>query len=105
MAEKLEPKPFFPLKRQFVESLDRFVHEAGLLANAVRGDPGPGGERSWREDFATAARRLSQGTVRGGRMNVIPSPTVAPTPVRVTPLLRTSTSPHCRCHRPARLLD
>jgi hypothetical protein len=36
MAEKLEPKPFFPLKRQFVESLDRFVHEAGLLANAVR---------------------------------------------------------------------
>lgn len=32
---KREPKPLIPLKSDFVLSLDRFVHEAGMLADAV----------------------------------------------------------------------
>jgi hypothetical protein len=29
------PRPIFPLKFEFYESLDRFIHEAGMLANTV----------------------------------------------------------------------
>jgi len=36
MAKKEPPKPLFPLKHEFYASLDRFVHEAGMLADAVR---------------------------------------------------------------------
>ena len=37
MARKQEePKPFFPLKHEFVASLDRFIHTANMLAVAVR---------------------------------------------------------------------
>jgi hypothetical protein len=34
--KKEEPKPFFPLKHEFVDSLDRFIHTANMLALAVR---------------------------------------------------------------------
>lgn len=37
MAKTKEPvKPMFPLKHEFVASLDRFIHEAGMLADTVR---------------------------------------------------------------------
>jgi hypothetical protein len=29
-------KPLLPLKHEFVASLDRFIHEAGMLADCVR---------------------------------------------------------------------
>lgn len=34
--KKDEIKPIFPIKHEFVASLDRFVHEAGMLADSVR---------------------------------------------------------------------
>ena len=34
--EREEPKPFFPLKHEFVDSLDRFIHTANMLAVAAR---------------------------------------------------------------------
>ena len=33
---KDEVKPLFPVKHEFYASLDRFAHEAGMLADAVR---------------------------------------------------------------------
>ena len=37
MAKKSEPpKPIFPLKHEFYASLDHFIHEAGMLADAVK---------------------------------------------------------------------
>lgn len=33
---KTPPKPLFPLKHEFIESLDKFIHEAGMLRDAVR---------------------------------------------------------------------
>lgn len=36
MARKSEPtKPMFPIKHEFYASLDKFVHEAGMLADSV----------------------------------------------------------------------
>lgn len=36
MTKRKEPiKPIFPLKHEFYASLDRFIHEAGMLAQAV----------------------------------------------------------------------
>ena len=35
MARKPDPKPLFPLKGDFYESLDRFIHEAGMLADVA----------------------------------------------------------------------
>ena len=37
MARKpVDAKPLFPIKHDFVASLDRFIHEAGMLRDAVR---------------------------------------------------------------------
>jgi hypothetical protein len=36
MAKKELIKPIFPLKHEFYTSLDRFIHEAGMLNDAVR---------------------------------------------------------------------
>jgi hypothetical protein len=36
MAKKEPVKPLFPLKHEFAASLDRFVHEAGMLRDAVQ---------------------------------------------------------------------
>ena len=35
MARKPDPKPLFDIKADFYESLDRFVHEAGMLADVA----------------------------------------------------------------------
>lgn len=32
---KDNPKPIFPLKHEFYASLDNFIHQAGMLADAV----------------------------------------------------------------------
>lgn len=36
MAKPKTPLPLFPLKHDFVASLDRFIHEAGMLRDAVK---------------------------------------------------------------------
>lgn len=37
MAKKQEPtKPIFPLKHEFYASLDKYIHESGMLADSVR---------------------------------------------------------------------
>jgi hypothetical protein len=37
MARRQEaPKPLFPLKHEFVASLDQYIHKAGMLGDAVR---------------------------------------------------------------------
>lgn len=35
MAKK-QPKPLFPLKTEFYDSLDNFAHQAGMLADMCR---------------------------------------------------------------------
>jgi hypothetical protein len=35
MAKKEPVKPLFPIKHEFTASLDRFVHEAGMLRDCV----------------------------------------------------------------------
>ncbi len=36
MAKKQEqPKPLFPLKHDFIKSLDTYIHQAGMLSDAV----------------------------------------------------------------------
>lgn len=36
MARKKQPRRIFPIKHDFYASLDRFIHEATMLADAVR---------------------------------------------------------------------
>lgn len=37
MAKSKDPvKPIFPLKHEFYETLDKYIHESGMLADAVR---------------------------------------------------------------------
>lgn len=36
MTKKEEPRPMFPVKHEFYASLDRFIHEAGMLADSLR---------------------------------------------------------------------
>lgn len=36
MAKKEPPKPMFPLKHQFYDSLDNYIHNARILADSVR---------------------------------------------------------------------
>lgn len=36
MAKKTEIRPLFDVKNEFVASMDRFIHEAGMLRDAVR---------------------------------------------------------------------
>ena len=37
MPKKQEqPKPLFPLKHDFAKSLDNYIHQAGMLSDAVR---------------------------------------------------------------------
>lgn len=33
---KPEPKSIFPVKHEFYDALDNFIHEAGMLSNAVK---------------------------------------------------------------------
>ena len=35
MAKKEPPKPLFPLKHEFVDSLDNYIQQSGALAQAV----------------------------------------------------------------------
>jgi hypothetical protein len=35
MAKKEPPQPLFPLKHRFTDSLDNYIHVAGMLAEAV----------------------------------------------------------------------
>lgn len=46
MAKKTEARPLFDVKPDYDASLAKFIHEAGMLADAVRfrvlqGEPGP----------------------------------------------------------------
>jgi hypothetical protein len=35
MPKKLPPKPMFSIKGDFMDTLDAFIHEAGMLCSAV----------------------------------------------------------------------
>jgi hypothetical protein len=36
MSKKPDAKPMYPLKHEFVASLDRYLHQSRMLADAVR---------------------------------------------------------------------